>query len=126
MNRMASKDGNVFNDIVDFSKEFPAGNEDHFDIGIVEDEIVVAFANGWVDCNVNGPDLHDGHVKKIPFRTVGRNGGDAITLGNAQLQQSVGNVIDNAHVVLRAVFYPVPVLLAANSILPRKFLEITF
>ena len=116
----------AFDDGVDFAQQFPSGHENELHIRMVEDVLVVAFADGGVDGHMNGPDLHDGHVEEVPFRPVRGDGGDAVTLLNAQNEQSVGDAVDLVHIILGAVLNPEAILFPAERILLGEFLQVSF
>ena len=81
--------GLVIQNLRDFAQQIPTSHKDELHIGIIENITVIALADSRIDGHVDGADLHDSHVQKVPFRTVRRDCCHAVALLDAQLQQAV-------------------------------------
>ena len=103
-------------EVLNLAENVPAGNKNHLHIGVVQDELIVVFADCGIDRHMDGSQLYDGHVQEVPFGPSGTDGGDLVAFFYTQLHQSVADVVDNIDVLGGAIMLPDAVLLSAKGI----------
>ena len=111
---------NFREDVLDLAQDVPAGDEHHLHIRVMQDELVVALADGGINGHMDGAELHDGHVEEVPFGTPGTDRRDLVALLDAQLHQSVTDVVDDGYILLDAVVPPNAILLPVERVLTGK------